>query len=137
MILLIDNYDSFTHNLAHLIGELGEDVMVKRNDALTASAALATGADAIFFSPGPKTPKDAGVCLDLVKAAAEAKKPLFGVCLGMQSIAAAFGGKIVRAGTADAWQDLRRSMHEGAGRFCGRLPSPFTAARYHSLVVGS
>lgn len=133
MILLIDNYDSFTFNLFHLIGELGDEVKVVRNDALTAAEALALGPEAIFLSPGPCTPNDAGVCLELVGAAAETGTPLFGVCLGMQSIAQHYGGIIRRA---DKLMHGKTSdiLHEGEGVFQG-LPSPFTAARYHSLAA--
>ncbi|MEM9494450.1 MAG: aminodeoxychorismate/anthranilate synthase component II [Pseudomonadota bacterium] len=137
MILVIDNYDSFTHNLAHLIGALGETVEVVRNDALSVDDALGRGSakapDAIVLSPGPSTPDRAGVCIDLVKAAGDANMPVFGVCLGMQAMAAAYGGKIVRAAklmhgkTCDI-------VHEGRGVFKG-APSPFTATRYHSLVA--
>ena len=133
MILLIDNYDSFTFNLFHLIGEIGEEVRVVRNDAVTAAEALALNAEAIVLSPGPCTPNEAGICLDLVAAAAEAKKPVFGVCLGMQSIAQSFGGVIRRA---DRLMHGKTSAitHDGEGVFAG-MPSPFTATRYHSLVA--
>ncbi len=133
MILLIDNYDSFTHNLVHLIGEIGEEVTVKRNDVISAGEAVRSDAKAIVISPGPRTPNEAGICLDLVSAAAVAKKPVFGVCLGMQAIAQSFGGKIIRA------EHLMHGktcgiIHKGAGLFAG-VPSPFTATRYHSLVA--
>jgi len=133
MILLIDNYDSFTFNLFHLIGELGEEVTVVRNDAVTAAEALEMGAEAIVLSPGPCTPNEAGICLDLVAAAAEKRAPLFGVCLGMQSIAQSFGGAITRA---DRLMHGKTSeiTHQGEGVFAG-LPSPFIATRYHSLVA--
>jgi anthranilate synthase component 2 len=133
MILLIDNYDSFTFNLVHLIGGLGEETRVVRNDALTAAEALATGAEAVVLSPGPCTPNEAGICLDLVAAAAETGTPVFGVCLGMQSIAQSFGGVIRRAGRLmhGKTSDI---LHDGGGIFAG-LPSPFTATRYHSLVA--
>ncbi|WP_395076728.1 anthranilate synthase component II [Hyphococcus sp.] len=133
MILLIDNYDSFTFNLFHLIGELGEKVSVVRNDAMTAAEALAMEPEAIILSPGPCTPNEAGICLDLVAAAAEARTPLFGVCLGMQSIAQSFGGEIRRAGKLMHGK-TSEILHEGDGVFAG-LPSPFTATRYHSLVA--
>lgn len=133
MILLIDNYDSFTHNLAHLIGGLGEDVQVRRNDAITVKDALSSGAEAVFISPGPGKPENAGICIDLITAAAETGTPIFGVCLGMQAIAQAFGGTIMRA---------EKLMH---GKTCGVIhenhplfkgvPASFTAARYHSLVA--
>lgn len=133
MILLIDNYDSFTFNLFHLIGELGEEVKVVRNDALTAAEALEMGAEAIVLSPGPCTPNEAGICLDLVKLAAERRAPVFGVCLGMQSIAQSFGGVIARAERLMHGK-TSEIAHEGQGVFAG-LPSPFTATRYHSLVA--
>ena len=133
MILLIDNYDSFTHNLAHLIGGLGFEVEVVRNDALSARDAIDHEASAIVLSPGPCTPDEAGICLDVVKLAAENSKPVFGVCLGMQSIAQAFGGKIERAGRLMHGK-TSRIVHEGTALFEG-LPSPFVATRYHSLVA--
>lgn len=133
MILLIDNYDSFTFNLFHLIGELGEEVKVVRNDALTAAEALNLGAEAIVLSPGPCTPNEAGICLDLVRLAGERRTPLFGVCLGMQSIAQSYGGVIRRAGKLMHGKTSEID-HRGEGVFAG-LPSPFTATRYHSLVA--
>lgn len=131
MILLIDNYDSFTHNLAHLIGGLGEEVEVVRNDALTAQDALASKASAIVISPGPGAPSEAGVCVDLVKGAST--MPIFGVCLGMQAIVQAFGGTIRRAEKLMHGKTCGIT-HEGGGLF-KNLPSPFTATRYHSLVA--
>ncbi|WP_428409293.1 anthranilate synthase component II [Hyphococcus sp.] len=133
MILLIDNYDSFTFNLFHLIGEIGEEVKVVRNDALTAEEALGMGAEAIVLSPGPCTPNEAGICLDLVALATERRAPVFGVCLGLQSIAQSFGGVIRRA---DRLMHGKTSeiAHHGDGVFAG-LPTPFTATRYHSLVA--
>lgn len=133
MILLIDNYDSFTFNLFHLMGEVNEDIRVIRNDAVTAAEAIAIGPEAIVLSPGPCTPNEAGVCLELVSAAAQTKMPLFGVCLGMQSIAQSFGGVIQRAGKLMHGK-TSEILHDGDGVFAG-LPSPFTAARYHSLVA--
>lgn len=133
MLLLIDNYDSFTHNLAHLAGGLGKEIVVMRNDAISVADALSETYAAILISPGPGSPDDAGICLDLVAAAAAQKKPVFGVCLGMQSIAQAFGGKIERAGKLMHGKTCDIT-HQGAGVFDG-LPSPFTAARYHSLAV--
>ena len=133
MILLIDNYDSFTFNLMHLAGALGKNVVVKRNDKLTVADALGAGADAIILSPGPKTPDDAGVCLDLVAAAAAEKRPLFGVCLGMQAIAQSFGGTIRRAQQLMHGKTCTVS-HEGGWLFEG-LPPRFTSTRYHSLVA--
>ncbi|WP_411818172.1 anthranilate synthase component II [Hyphococcus sp. DH-69] len=133
MILLIDNYDSFTFNLVHLIGELGEDTKVVRNDALTAQEAIAMGAEAIVLSPGPCTPNEAGICLDLVDAAKESGTPIFGVCLGMQSITQSFGGIIKRAGKLMHGKTCE-IIHDGGGVFA-EMPSPFTAVRYHSLVA--
>lgn len=133
MLLLIDNYDSFTWNLVHYLGELGTDVKVIRNDALSVAAAMALAPAAILLSPGPCKPDQAGICLDLTRAAADTRTPLIGVCLGHQAIGQAFGGKIVRAdkimhGKVDAIH------HNGTGLFHG-LPTPFNATRYHSLVV--
>ncbi len=132
MILVIDNYDSFTFNLVHYLMELGAEVQVVRNDALTANDALATGAEAFLLSPGPCTPNEAGICLDLVAACAEAKKPLLGVCLGHQTIGQHFGGRVVRGGLMHG--KTSPVSHDGTGLFTG-LPSPFTATRYHSLIV--
>jgi len=132
MILMIDNYDSFTWNLVHYLMELGQEVRVERNDALSASAALATGADAIVLSPGPCTPDQAGVSLDLVHACADSGTPLLGVCLGHQAIGQAFGGRVVRGGLMHGKASAIR--HDGTGLFAG-LPSPFHGTRYHSLVV--
>jgi anthranilate synthase component 2 len=133
MILLIDNYDSFTWNLVHLIGGLGFEVDVVRNDALTAAEVMARGPQAVVLSPGPGTPDDAGICLDLVKAAGEGCLPVFGVCLGLQSIAQSFGGRIVRAGR-QMHGKTSLVRHAGDGLF-DSLPDPFTATRYHSLVA--
>lgn len=133
MLLLIDNYDSFTFNLVHYLGELGQEVLVKRNDALTVEEAMALKPSAILLSPGPATPDQAGICLDITKAASETRTPLFGVCLGHQAIGQAFGGKVIRADQivhGKVW-DIQ---HEGQGAFAG-LPSPFRATRYHSLTV--
>ncbi|NAZ36388.1 aminodeoxychorismate/anthranilate synthase component II [Rubellimicrobium sp. CFH 75288] len=133
MILLIDNYDSFTWNLVHYLGELGAEVRVVRNDALDVQAAMAMGADGIVLSPGPCDPDRAGICLPLIAAAAEARVPLLGVCLGHQAIGQAFGGRVVRA--AEPVHGKPGTIHHrGAGVFRG-LPSPFQATRYHSLVV--
>jgi anthranilate synthase component 2 len=133
MILVIDNYDSFTYNLVHYLQELGAEVVVVRNDALTAAAALALAPDAILLSPGPGTPADAGICRDVIAGAADAKMPLLGVCLGHQAIGEVFGGTVIRA---EAVMHGKTSpvTHDGSGVFTG-LPSPFTATRYHSLVV--
>ena len=132
MILVIDNYDSFTFNLVHYLMELGADVRVERNDALSASEALATGADAFLISPGPCTPNEAGISLDLVAACADAEKPLLGVCLGHQSIGQHFGGEVVRGGLMHG--KTSPVTHDRSGVFAG-LPSPFVATRYHSLIV--
>lgn len=133
MLLLIDNYDSFTFNLVHYLGELGADVQVVRNDAMTATEALMTGPSAILLSPGPCDPDQAGICLDLTKAAASAHVPLIGVCLGHQTIGQAFGGKVVRCHEI-VHGKMGVIHHNGTGLFAG-LPSPFQATRYHSLVV--
>jgi len=132
MILLIDNYDSFTFNLVHYLGEIGARTKVVRNDALSVGEALAMEPEAIVLSPGPCTPTEAGICVDLIRAAA-GRVPVFGVCLGHQSIGQAFGGRIVRA------PELMHGktspiLHEGDGVFA-TLPSPFEATRYHSLVI--
>ncbi|MBA4048909.1 MAG: aminodeoxychorismate/anthranilate synthase component II [Sphingomonas sp.] len=132
MILVIDNYDSFTWNLVHYLMELGADVKVVRNDALTAAEALASNAHGFLISPGPKTPDDAGVSLDLVAACADAGKPLLGVCLGHQAIGQHFGGRVVRGGLMHG--KTSPVSHDGSGLFAG-LPSPFVATRYHSLIV--
>jgi anthranilate synthase component 2 len=132
MILVVDNYDSFTWNLVHYLMELGATVEVVRNDALTVRDALATGADGFLISPGPCTPNEAGISLDLVAACADAEKPLLGVCLGHQAIGQHFGGRVVRGGLMHGKTSL--VDHDGSGVFAG-LPSPFTATRYHSLVV--
>ncbi|MFP4328283.1 MAG: anthranilate synthase component II [Paracoccaceae bacterium] len=133
MLLLIDNYDSFTWNLVHYLGELGAQVEVRRNDRLHVAEALALRPEAIVLSPGPCDPDRAGICLDLTVAAAAAGVPLLGVCLGHQTIGQAFGGRVVRAGTiVHGKTDAIR--HDGSGVFAG-LPSPFEATRYHSLAV--
>jgi len=132
MILVIDNYDSFTWNLVHYVMELGAEVKVVRNDALTAAEALASGARGFLISPGPCTPNEAGVSLDLVAACAAERKPLLGVCLGHQAIGQHFGGKVVRGGLMHG--KTSPISHDGTGLFEG-LPSPYTATRYHSLVV--
>ncbi|CCG39888.1 anthranilate synthase component II [Magnetospirillum molischianum] len=133
MFLLIDNYDSFTYNLWHYLGELGADVEVRRNDVLTVEQALALQPQGIVISPGPCDPDRAGICLDLIAAAAARRVPLFGVCLGHQSIGQAFGGKVIRAPQA-LHGKISAVSHDGSGVFAG-LPSPFRATRYHSLVV--
>lgn len=133
MLLLIDNYDSFTYNLVHYLGELGADVVVKRNDALEVNEAVAMGAEAILLSPGPCDPASAGICLELTRAAAAAQVPLMGVCLGHQSIGEMFGGKVVRCDEI-VHGKMGQMQHDGTGVFAG-LPSPFAATRYHSLIV--
>ena len=132
MILVIDNYDSFTWNLVHYLMELGAEVEVVRNDALTAAQALETGAEGFLISPGPCTPNEAGISLDLVGACADAGRPLLGVCLGHQSIGQFFGGSVLRGGLMHGKTSPVR--HDGSGLFAG-LPSPFIATRYHSLIV--
>ena len=132
MILVIDNYDSFTWNLVHYLMELGTEVRVVRNDALTAAEAMASNAHGFLISPGPKTPTEAGISLDLVAACAASGKPLLGVCLGHQAIGQHFGGQVVRGGLMHG--KTSPVSHDGTGLFAG-LPSPFTATRYHSLIV--
>jgi len=131
-VTLIDNYDSFTFNLVHYLGELGADVSVWRNDEITVADTLASRPDAIVLSPGPCTPNEAGVCLDLVRSASETT-PMLGVCLGHQAIGQAFGGDIVRA-PAPMHGKVSRISHHARGLFRG-LNGPFQATRYHSLIV--
>ncbi|QZH74687.1 MAG: aminodeoxychorismate/anthranilate synthase component II [Erythrobacter sp.] len=131
-ILVIDNYDSFTFNLVHYLMELGAEVEVVRNDALSAAQALSSGAAGFLLSPGPCTPNEAGISLDLVAACADAGKPLLGVCLGHQAIGQHFGGTVARGGLMHG--KTSPVEHDGSGVFAG-LPSPFTATRYHSLIV--
>jgi anthranilate synthase component 2 len=131
-ILVIDNYDSFTYNLVHYLLELGAAVRVERNDALTAAEALRTRAAGFLISPGPCTPNEAGISLDLVAACADSGKPLMGVCLGHQAIGQHFGGRVVRGGLMHG--KTSPIIHDGTGLFAG-LPSPFIATRYHSLEV--
>jgi anthranilate synthase component 2 len=132
-ILVIDNYDSFTFNLVHYLMELGAETKVVRNDALTAADAIALAPQAILLSPGPCTPNEAGICLDLIAAAAETRLPLLGVCLGHQSLGQAFGGTVIRAPEVMHGKTSAIS-HDGSGVFAG-LPSPYLATRYHSLIV--
>jgi anthranilate synthase component II len=132
MILVIDNYDSFTWNLVHYLVELGAEVEVVRNDDMSAGQALSSGAEAFLISPGPKTPNEAGISLDLVAACADAGRPLLGVCLGHQTIGQHFGGNVARGGLMHG--KTSPVTHDGSGLFEG-LPSPFTATRYHSLIV--
>ncbi len=132
MIVLVDNYDSFTFNLFHYLGGLGADVLVYRNDKITTDRVLAIDPDAVVLSPGPCTPNDAGICLDLV-AKASATIPVLGVCLGHQAIGQAFGGEVVRA-PVPVHGKLSEIKHQGEGVFRG-INAPFRATRYHSLVV--
>jgi anthranilate synthase component 2 len=132
MILVIDNYDSFTFNLVHYLNELGARTLVRRNDAMSAAEALATKPDAVLLSPGPCTPNEAGICLDLI-AAAPSHLPILGVCLGHQAIGQAFGGKVIRAKTLMHGK-TSPVRHGGQGLFRD-LPDGFTATRYHSLAV--
>ena len=132
MILVIDNYDSFTYNLVHYLNELGAETLVHRNDAISVEAALALKPQGVLLSPGPCTPNEAGICLDLLAAAPE-DLPIFGVCLGHQAMGQAFGGKVIRA------RQLMHGKtspihHTGKGVFAG-LKNPFTATRYHSLCI--
>jgi len=132
MRLLIDNYDSFTYNLVHFLGELGAEFTVRRNDALSAEQALALEPEAIVISPGPCDPDRAGICLELIAKAA-GQVPILGVCLGHQAIGQAFGGRVVRAPLL-VHGKLSAIRHHGTGLFAG-LPDPFQATRYHSLIV--
>ena len=132
MILVIDNYDSFTYNLVHYLNELGAETEVWRNDALTVDEALALRPEAILLSPGPCTPNEAGICLDLF-ASAPNDLPIFGVCLGHQAMGQAFGGKVVRAKSLMHGK-TSQIHHDNPGVFAG-LPNPFVATRYHSLAV--
>jgi len=135
MLLLIDNYDSFTYNLVHYLGELGADIVVRRNDSLNVQEAMAMNPAGILLSPGPCDPDQAGICLALTEAAADTRKPLMGVCLGHQTIGQAFGGHVVRANDI-VHGKMGVMHHNGTGLFSG-LPSPFEATRYHSLIVES
>ena len=132
MILVIDNYDSFTYNLVHYLNELGAETLVHRNDALSVTEALGMKPQGVLLSPGPKTPDDAGICLSLLTAA-PADLPIFGVCLGHQAIGQAYGGEVVRA-KAIMHGKTSQIHHDGKGVFAG-LKNPFTATRYHSLSV--
>jgi anthranilate synthase component 2 len=131
-ILLIDNYDSFTWNLVHLIGGLGAEVVVRRNDTIAVEEALSDAHDAIVLSPGPCTPNEAGICLDLVREGAS-QKPIFGVCLGLQAIGQAFGGAVVRA-PLPMHGKVSTIRHHARGLFRG-INGPLQATRYHSLIV--
>ena len=132
MILVIDNYDSFTYNLVHYLNELGAETLVYRNDALSVEEALGLKPQGVLLSPGPCTPNEAGICLDLLAAAPE-DLPILGVCLGHQSIGQAYGGQVVRA-KAIMHGKTSQIEHTGKGLFAG-LPNPVTATRYHSLSV--
>jgi anthranilate synthase component 2 len=133
MLLLIDNYDSFTYNLVHYLGELGADVVVKRNDALDVQDAMALQPEAILLSPGPCDPDQAGICLALIAAASETQTPLLGVCLGHQSIGQAFGGKVIRC--HEIVHGKMGAMHHAGEGLFKDVPTPFEATRYHSLIV--
>ncbi|MEP1766505.1 MAG: aminodeoxychorismate/anthranilate synthase component II [Sulfitobacter sp.] len=133
MLLLIDNYDSFTYNLVHYLGALGAQMDIRRNDTLTVQDAMALRPSGIVLSPGPCDPAQAGICLALTHAAAETGIPLLGVCLGHQTIGEAFGGKVVRAGEI-VHGKMGQMNHTAKGLFAG-LPTPFAATRYHSLIV--
>lgn len=132
MITLIDNYDSFTYNLVQYLGDLGADVCVYRNDELTVEQVLNENPDGLFISPGPSDPDHAGICLDLIRAAGDKNIPLFGVCLGHQSITQAFGGRVIR-GPEPMHGKISNITHEQKAVFKG-LPSPYSVTRYHSLV---
>jgi anthranilate synthase component 2 len=132
MILVVDNYDSFTYNLVHYLDELGAQTRVVRNDAISAGQALALKPEAVVLSPGPCTPNEAGMCLELIAKAGKSL-PILGVCLGHQAIGQAFGGEVVRAKTLMHGK-TSPIAHDGRGIFA-RLPRPFTATRYHSLAV--
>jgi anthranilate synthase component 2 len=132
MILVIDNYDSFTYNLVHYLNELGADTSVYRNDALTVQEALGLKPEAVLLSPGPKAPAQAGICLPLLRGAPE-DLAILGVCLGHQAIGEAYGGDVIRA-KAVMHGKTSQIYHEGKGIFAG-MPNPFTATRYHSLSV--
>ena len=132
MIILIDNYDSFTYNLYHFLGDLGAETVVHRNDKISAGQVISAKPEAIVISPGPATPDQAGICLELIEKAAPLI-PIFGVCLGMQSMGQCFGGKVVRA-PALMHGKVSKVHHNGEGMFAG-VPQDFTATRYHSLIV--
>ena len=133
MLLLIDNYDSFTYNLVHYLGEMGAEIEIRRNDAIDVQEAMEMKPTGILLSPGPCDPDQAGICLALTEAAAETKTPLMGVCLGHQTIGQVFGGKVVRCHEI-VHGKMGSMSHTGEGLFAG-LPTPFEATRYHSLVV--
>ncbi len=132
MIILIDNYDSFTYNLYHYLGELGAETVVHRNDKIGVGQVISAKPEAIVLSPGPKTPNEAGICLEIIEKASPTI-PIFGVCLGLQAIGQAFGGKVTRAPKLMHGK-VSRVKHDGQGVFAG-IPDDFEATRYHSLVV--
>lgn len=134
MLLLIDNYDSFTYNLVQYLGDLGADVVVHRNDKISVESALALKPQGVVISPGPSDPDHAGICCALIAACAQKNIPLFGVCLGMQAMGQVFGGHVVRA-PVPLHGKVSNIHHTGKSVFKG-LPSPFCATRYHSLIVG-
>lgn len=133
MLLMIDNYDSFTYNLVHYLSELGTEVVVKRNDAITVQDAMAMRPDAVLLSPGPCDPDQAGICLGMVGAAVQARIPLMGVCLGHQTIGQFFGGTVTRC--HEIVHGKMGTMHHNGTSVFTDLPTPFEATRYHSLVV--
>jgi anthranilate synthase/aminodeoxychorismate synthase-like glutamine amidotransferase len=135
MILLIDNYDSFTYNLYQYLGELGEELRVVRNDQIAAEEVLALRPARIVISPGPGNPDQAGISLDVIRCAAGARVPLLGVCLGHQALGQAFGGRIERA--PKLMHGKTSEIHHDGRTIFGGLPTPFTATRYHSLIVAS
>jgi|TARA_B110000908_G_scaffold169575_1_gene226998 anthranilate synthase component 2 len=133
MLLLIDNYDSFTYNLVHYLGSLGTEIEIRRNDAIDVQEAMAMKPAGILLSPGPCDPDQAGICLAITQAAAETRTPLLGVCLGHQTIGQAFGGNVVRCDEI-VHGKMGTMHHTGKGLFAG-LPTPYEATRYHSLIV--
>lgn len=133
MIVLIDNYDSFTYNLVQYLGDLGQEVVVHRNDKITVDEVVKSAPKAVVISPGPSDPDHAGICLEMIKRAEADAIPLFGVCLGLQAMGQAFGGKVVRA-PVPMHGKISPVTHSGKSVFKG-LPSPFDATRYHSLIV--
>ena len=133
MLLVVDNYDSFTYNLVQYLGELGEELRVERNDAITVDEVQRLSPEAIVLSPGPRTPADAGICVPLIRQLGPTV-PILGVCLGHQAIGAAYGGKVIRAPRGVMHGKTSLVRHDGSGLFEG-LPSPLRVMRYHSLVV--
>jgi anthranilate synthase component II len=133
MLILIDNYDSFTYNLYHFLSEVGGNVEVHRNDALTAQAVMAMKPQGIILSPGPCSPNEAGICLEVIQLAVKSALPLLGVCLGHQAIGQSLGGNVIRA-PEPVHGKTDNIIHKGTGLFKG-IPSPVKATRYHSLIV--